>query len=121
MDAGTALMLSGAAVFVVLPTVAMIVAYLFRRLASQERLKAIEHGQLLAFDPGELALRTRRSGIVLIAAGVGIAAAVVLAAVQLGSEVLAGLGLGVLPILIGCGLIVDYRLQVLRSQRGREK
>lgn len=120
MDAGAALMLGGSAVIAVLPTVAMIITYLFRRLENQERLKAIEHGQLLAFDPREIALRTRRSGVVLIAAGVGIIGAVVLAAMQLGSEALAGLGLGVIPIFIGTGLIIDYRLQV-RSRKDQER
>ena len=117
MDSTSALFIGGAAVLVILPTAAMIVAYLFRRLESQERLKAIEHGHLLAFDAREIALRTRRSGLVLIAAGVGIVAGVFLVAMNLGGEYLAGAGLGVIPIFIGIGLIVDYLLQVRHINR----
>lgn len=117
IDAGSALMLGGAAVLVVLPTVAMVIAYLFRRLESQERLKAIEHGHLLAFDAREIALRTRRSGVVLIASGFGVVVAVILAAMRLGDEVLAGLGLGIIPILIGMGLLIDYLLQARHIKR----
>lgn len=111
------MMLAVAAVVIVLPTVAMIVAYLFRRLESQERIRAIEQGHLLSFEPREIALRTRRSGIVMIMAGVGILIGITVAASKLGSEVLSGLGFGILPALIGVGLLIDYALQLRRLQK----
>ncbi len=114
MDAGAALMLGGAAVLMVLPTAAMTVTYLLRRLESHERVKAIEHGHPPGFDAQETALRTRRSGVVCIAAGIGILAAVAVAAIFLGAGALACLGLALIPLFIGGGLIVDYRMQERR-------
>lgn len=118
IDAAAVLMIGSAIVLTVLPTAAMVIAYLFRRLESQERLKAIEQGHLLAFDPQEIALRTRRSGIACIAAGLGILAAIVIAARSFGDDMLGGLGLGVIPLFIGVGLMVDYRMQVRRIKEG---
>jgi uncharacterized membrane protein len=102
-----------------LPTIAVIAAYLFRRLQAQERLKAIEKGIELAFDPDASAAASRRSGIVFTAAGVGIALAdVIVAWVARDSEALVGLALAVVPIAVGFGLLLDYRLQRAQA-RGR--
>lgn len=112
MDAGTAMILGGGVAFTVLPSVAMAAGYMTRRLESRERIKAIEHGHLLPFDPKEIALRTRRSGTVCVAAGLGVIAAVAMAAWTLtDADVLAATGLGLVPLFIGCGLLVDYRAQ----------
>jgi hypothetical protein len=59
-----------------LPTVTLIAVYLFRRLQLEERLRAIEKGLETTFDPEANAVTTRRTGIVLIATGIGFAAAV---------------------------------------------
>ena len=112
MDAGAVMMLGGAVVLTVLPSVAMATGYMARRLESNERIKAIEHGHLLPFDPKEVALRTRRSGTVCVAAGLGIIAAVLVAAWTLhDADLLAATGLGLVPLFIGGGLLVDYRTQ----------
>jgi hypothetical protein len=112
MDAGAAMVLGGAVVLAVLPSVAMITGYMMRRLESKERIKAIEHGHLLPFDPKEVALRTRRSGTVCVAAGLGVIAAVLVAAWTLhDTDLLAAIGMGLVPLFIGCGLLADYRTQ----------
>jgi len=88
------------------------VAYLFRRLQTQERLRAIEKGLTLAFDPCEVASRTRRSGIVLTAAGAGIASADALVAwIEYSKHLLIGMALAFIPFAIGLGLLYDYWLQ----------
>lgn len=107
---------------VILPAVALVIAYLFRRLENQERLRAIEKGLSPAFNPLETALRTRRSALALIGAGVGTAVAAIVAATKLGSHMVAGVGLGLIPLCAGLALAVDYWLQrrdLAREQRAR--
>ena len=98
------------------PIVAFIVMYLTRRLQSQERLKAIEKGVSVPFepvDPRERAARTRRTGIVLVALSVGlIIMFVVISVVERERDVLTGLGVAAIPLLIGLGLLYDYRLRI---------
>jgi hypothetical protein len=94
-----------------LPTVAVAAMYFFRRLESQERLKAIEHGASVGLEPAMAALASRKSGIVLISAAVGIAAAdLIVTAVSRDLEALVGMALAVIPFAIGVGLHIDYRL-----------
>jgi hypothetical protein len=103
-----------------LPAVALVIAYLFRRLENQERLRAIEKGLSPSFNPLETALRTRRSALALIGAGVGTAVAAIVAATKLGSHMVAGVGLGLIPLCAGVALAVDYWLQrrdLAREQR----
>lgn len=105
-------LLAGLAVVLVLPVAAMATTYLLRCLQTQERLRAMEKGLPVAFDPRDVAWRTRRSAIVLIAAGLGLAAGTcILAAVMNDSETFAWLALAVLPLAVGLGLLFDYRLQ----------
>ena len=98
------------------PIVALIVAYHVRRLQSQERVKAIEKGVPIPFepaDPMERAARTRRWGIVLVALGLGlIVMMVVVATVERDRDALIGVGAAAIPILVGLGLLIDYRLRV---------
>lgn len=98
---------------VVLPLAALITAYLFRRLTSRERLLAIEKGANMPFeivDPRERAARSRRWGIILVALGLGAALAfAVIAAVEGDRDVLNGSALGIIPAVIGAGLLVDFR------------
>ena len=58
-----------------LPALALLALYFFRRLQSQERLRAIERGVDLTVDREATAARTRRSGIVCIAGGLGLSVA----------------------------------------------
>ncbi len=98
------------------PIVALIVMYMMRRLQSEERMKAIEKGVPIPFEPAEpaeRAARTRRWGIVLVALGLGmIAMSVTVVAVEHDRDGFIGVGFAAIPILIGLGLLVDYRLRV---------
>jgi hypothetical protein len=86
-------------------------AYLFRRLQSYERLKAIERGIDLAFDPQAAADMSRRAGIVLISLGLGMAVADCIVVWASGDvQAFVFLALAVVPLAVGIGLCVDYRL-----------
>src|SRR5574341_681083 len=112
MPASEAIVLLG--VFSV-PIVALIVVYLVRKLHSQERIKAIEKGVPIPFepqDPRERVARTRRLGIVLVALGLGmIVLFAVVVMVERDRDALIGMGFAAIPILIGLGLLYDYRLR----------
>lgn len=101
-------------VCVILPIAGLMTAYLFRRLASEERVRAIEKGVSIPFQstsPRQRAAWVRRSGIVLVALGVGIALSLMagwLADGQRGR--LTAAAFGFIPALIGVGLLIDYRL-----------
>ncbi len=109
------------AVFVMVVAIILIVNltnYHVRRLKSRERLAAIEKGlplpeeDSLAADPRKSAAKTRLAGIILIAAGVGTALAfVILAWVVRQRNVLSVAAFAVIPLVIGIGMLVDYRLQ----------
>jgi Domain of unknown function (DUF6249) len=102
--------------------------YAVRKLQSQERLAAIEKGQPLPPEPGGdedlfgkpqkvknpgrriAALRT--GGIVCLALGVGLFLFfVMLAHVLEVREVLSGAAVGLIPMAIGAGLLLDVRIQ----------
>jgi Flp pilus assembly protein TadB len=111
MSRPTITLLAVVLVVVWLPTLAVATAYFFRRLHSQERLKAMERGIDLAFDPQAAADGSRRAGIVLISLAIGMALAnviVVLASSDVQAFVF--LALAVVPLAVGIGLCVDYRL-----------
>jgi hypothetical protein len=94
-----------------LPLLALLALYFFRKLQLQERLRAIERGADLTVDREATAARTRRSGIVCIAGGLGLSAANVIVVVVARDPVaLVGQAVAVVPIAIGLGLLVDYRI-----------
>lgn len=94
-----------------LPTLALITLYFFRKLQLQERLQAIERGADLTLDREATAARTRRSGIVCIAGGLGLSLAdVIVAFAARDPMALVGQALAVVPVAIGLGLVVDYRI-----------
>ena len=62
------------------PTVGLVALYFFRKLQLKERLLAIERGADLIVDREATAARTRRSGIVCIAGGLGLSVANVIIA-----------------------------------------
>jgi hypothetical protein len=104
-----------------LTTTAVVAAYLFRKLQLQERLAAIARGADLTFDPEATANRTRRSGIVCIAAGLGLSIGDVIVAVAARDPMaLVGQAVAIVPVAVGLGLLVDYRIsrRELRSRRG---
>jgi di/tricarboxylate transporter len=99
---------------VVLPIAGLLTAYLFRRLSSRERMRAIERGVNIPFDstsPRQRAARVRRLGIVLVALGVGIALTFTVGyLVERDKGMLIAAAFGFIPALIGVGLLIDYRL-----------
>jgi len=108
---------------VVLPIAGMTTAYLFRRLSSRERLEAIEKGvsvPMQTASPMQRAARARRSGIVLLALGIGLAFSLIVAwLVEGDKDALIGAAFGLIPALIGAGLLIDYRL--LRKEMAAEQ
>lgn len=98
---------------VVVPLAVLTVVYLSRRLQSQERIKAMEQGVNIPFevaDPRERAARTRRWGMVWIAVGLGMILSFAAGAlIEQDRDTLMGSALGIIPLLIGGGLLIDYR------------
>jgi len=92
-------------------------AFSVRRLQNKERMLAIEKGMSGSFDSfGDAERRVakaRRTAIVLIATGVGIMLCfAAIGGIEHEVEALNGSAIGIIPLLIGIGLFVDYRLQV---------
>jgi len=110
-------------VCVIVPIAGLITALLFRRLSSQERRLAIEKGAALPMEPVSPMLRAsrvRRTGIVLVALGLGFALTFVVGFwVEKDRDMLIAAALGFIPGLIGAGLLVDYRL--LRKELAEEQ
>ena len=104
-----------------IPIVALLVVYLTRRLQSQERIKAIEKGVPIPFepaDPKERAARTRRAGIILVAFALGLVIfSVVGARIEQDRDMLIIAGGAAIPLLIGLGLLYDYRLRMKEIQQ----
>jgi hypothetical protein len=97
-------------------------AYSVRRLQNRERMLAIEKGFTGVLDSfGDAArqvAKSRRTAIVLIATGVGIVLCfAAIGGIEHEIEALNGSAIGIIPILIGLGLFVDYRLQLKELQR----
>lgn len=97
-------------------------AFNVRRLQNKERMLAIEKGMSGSFDSyGDAArqvARSRRSAIVLIATGVGIVLCfVAIAGIEHEIDALNGSAIGIIPLLIGLGLFVDYRLQLKELEK----
>ena len=114
--------LLGAAIW--LPVVALIAAYFFRRLQQQERLAAIARGADLAYDALETVNRTRRSGIVCIAAGIGLSIGdVIVTLVARDAQALVGQAVAIVPFAIGIGLLIDHRIgrRELAGRRGGDR
>jgi hypothetical protein len=92
-------------------------AFSVRRLQNREKMLALEKG--IPFpadqtaDPARLIARARRTAIILISTGTGIALSFgAIALVEKEIDALNGSALGIIPLLIGIGLLIDYRLQV---------
>jgi hypothetical protein len=101
------------------PTVGLVALYFFRKLQLKERLMAIERGADLVVDREATAARTRRSGIVCIAGGLGLSAANIIVVIAAHSPMaLVGQAVAVVPISIGLGLLVDYRIARRELARG---
>jgi hypothetical protein len=101
---------------IVIPFLLLGTAYLYRRLESRERLLSIEKGVYQPAAPEEVYRRVRRTAIVLIASGIGLILAFVLEAFAHRRPPVAA-GLGLIPLTIGLGLLLDLRLQRRDLQR----
>ena len=114
--------LIGIAIWLV--TIAVIGTYFFRRLQQQERLAAIARGADLAYDPEETLNRTRRSGIVCLAAGIGLSMGdVIVTLVARDAQALVGQAVAIVPFAIGIGLLIDHRIgrRELGTRRGGDR
>lgn len=102
------------------PIVALIALYFFRKLQLQQRLLAIERGTDPALEREASTDRTRRAGIVCIAAGIGICLGdVVIVAVSGDPQAWALQAVGLVPIAVGIGLLIDHRLARRDVERRR--
>jgi hypothetical protein len=98
---------------------ALAALYFFRKLQLQQRLLAIERGADPAVDREGAAARTRRAGIVCVAAGLGLClGGVIIVAATRDPQAWALQAVGIVPIAVGLGLLVDYRL-ARRDAAGR--
>ena len=101
-----------------LPVLALVSLYFFRKLHLQQRLLEIERGAHPAIDREAAPARARRAGIVCVAAGIGICVGdVIIVAATRDPQAWALQALGIVPIAVGIGLLVDYRLA--RRDQGR--
>lgn len=94
-----------------LPALALVSLYFFRKLQMQQRLLEIERGVGTPSARESSPARTRRAGIVAIAAGIGIClGGVIIVAASGDRQAWALQAVGLVPIAVGIGLLVDYRL-----------
>lgn len=104
------------AMVVLIVLIVVFASYQARRLKSRERLAAIEKGLPIpgySVDPRRAAEKTRLTAIILIAVGIGIALAFVfLAWIVQQRQVLSVAAFAIIPLAVGIGMLVDYRLQL---------
>jgi len=93
-----------------IPMAAMYTFFRVRKLRSEERLAAIARGVDVPMQP-ELseAARSRRSGILLVAAAIGYMATFTLIA-RVEPDAMIAAAFGVIPLAIGLGFFVDHAL-----------
>jgi len=97
-------------------------AFNVRRLQNKERMLAIEKGMSLGFDSfgdaSRQVAKSRRTAIMLIATGIGIVLCFgAIALIEQEKEALNGSAIGIIPLLIGLGLFVDYRQQLKELEK----
>ena len=93
-----------------IPLAAMYTYFRVRRLRTEEKLAAIARGVDVPMEP-ELsqAARSRRSGILLVAASIGYIATFALIA-RSDSDAWVAAAFGIIPLCIGLGFFVDWAL-----------
>jgi hypothetical protein len=94
------------------PLGALYTYYRVRKLRSQERLAAIERGVAIPMEP-ELnqAGRSRRAGILLVSGAIGfIVAFGIIAQVQADRDIWTVAALGIIPLAVGVGYFLDWRM-----------
>jgi hypothetical protein len=95
-----------------IPIAAMYTYYRVRKLRSEERLAAIARGVEIPMAPEpSQAVRSRRSGILLISGAIGyILMFGLIARVANEPDTWAAAAVGLLPLCVGIGYLVDFRL-----------
>jgi hypothetical protein len=94
------------------PLGALYTYYRVRKLKSEERLAAIARGVDIPVEP-ELnqAARSRRAGILLVSGALGyILAFGLIAQIQRNPDVWTAAALGMIPLAVGVGYFVDWKL-----------
>ena len=94
------------------PLGALYTYYRVRRLRSEERLAAIARGVDIPVEP-ELnqAARSRRAGILLVSGAIGfILTFGLIAQVQANRDIWTVAALGIIPLAVGVGYFVDWRM-----------
>jgi Domain of unknown function (DUF6249) len=93
-----------------IPIAAMYTYYRVRKLRSEERLAAIARGVSVPMEP-ELphAARSRRAGILLVAAGLGYTATFALVA-RAEPDAMIAAAFGLIPLTLGIGFFIDAAL-----------
>jgi hypothetical protein len=94
------------------PLGALYTCYRVRKLKSEERLAAIARGVDIPVEP-ELnqAARSRRAGILLVSGALGyILAFGLIAQIQRNPDVWTAAALGMIPLAVGVGYFVDWKL-----------
>ena len=95
-----------------IPLGALYTYYRVRKLRSEERLAAIARGVDIPMEP-ELnqAGRSRRMGILLVSGAIGyIVTFGLIAQIQANRDVWTAAALGIIPLAIGIGYFVDWKL-----------
>ena len=94
------------------PLGALYTYYRVRKLRSEERLAAIARGATIPLEP-ELnqAARSRRAGILLVSGAIGfIIAFGLIGQIQADRDFLTTAVLGIIPLAVGIGFFVDWKL-----------
>ena len=94
------------------PLGALYTYYRVRKLQSEERLAAIARGVDIPMEP-ELnqAARSRRAGILLVSGAIGfIVTFALIAQIQADRDIWTVAALGIIPLAVGVGYFVDWRL-----------
>ena len=93
-----------------IPLAAMFTYYRVRKLRSQEKMAAIAHGVSVPMEPEmSQAARSRRSGILLVAAAIGYMATFALIA-RTDPDAWVAAAFGIIPLCVGVGFFVDSTL-----------
>lgn len=93
-----------------IPMAAMYTFYRVRKLRTEERLAAIARGLNVPMEPDlPHAARSRRAGILLVAAGLGYTATFALIA-KAEPDAMIAAAFGLIPLMLGIGFFIDAAL-----------
>ncbi len=93
-----------------IPMAAMYTYYRVRKLRTEERLAAIARGVNVPMEPDlPHAARSRRAGILLVAAGLGYTATFALIA-KAEPDAMIAAAFGLIPLMLGIGFFIDAAL-----------